>query len=283
MSFLDSLKNEKSKNLYFDSISNTSADTAIIFIHGFACSRRYWDKDYHILSRNYSLYFVDLLGFGFSAKPNMNYTLETHTEALDKFINGHVKEKFFIFVGHSAGALVALSYAQNHSDKIKTLYLLSVPFFSNENEAMNHAKKTIKPPYFIVDSIWLRITCALMCYFGGAISRKFGYLVLRDVPEHVASDGFLHTYNSYITTLYNVVYRQNIPQLLTKKDIIKKIILIHGDKDELAPLKNVKELSKKYKLKLTLIKNKTHRVPLEAKNELIKIISKRPLLYTYKR
>ena len=272
MVFHNPLKNEKSSNIYFGSIKNPNAKTAIIFIHGLVGSRRYWNKTYQNLSQKYSLYFIDLLGFGFSAKPKANYILETHIKALKKFVDKEVEEDTVILVGHSLGAIIALSYTSTYLQKVERAYLLALPYYHSEEEAKEHIKLTTFPSYFVVDTIWLKILCNTFCYFGGPISRRVVPIFAHGLPKETISDSFLHTYNSYISTLYNVLYKQNIPSLLPDK-VRKKLVLIHGEQDKTVPIQNVRELARNYKLELVVLSNQGHKFPIDKAGEITKILN----------
>lgn len=272
----DPLKNEKSNNIYADSVINPHAKTAIIFIAGIAASRRYWDKAYRRLASQYSLYFLDLLGFGLSAKPRTNYTLEKHIEAIHTFVREEVKEKQLIFVGHSMGCIIALGYMNQYPEQIKKAFLFGMPYFQSEHEAKEYLKSYFKPSFVVEDKLITRLVCTFCCYLMGPITRRVGHVLLPDLPKEVGSDGFLHTYNSYITTLYNVVYRQNIPALLPQT-IRDKIILFHGNNDKIALVENIHVLSKKYNLKLVLFPDGAHKLPISEKEKIIELIQSTPL------
>ncbi len=265
-------KNEKSNNIYFHAVRNKNAKTAIVFIHGLVGSRRFWDKAYHSLSKNYSLYFIDLLGFGYSAKPSVDYTLEIHIKALRKFIREEVREKSIVLIGHSVGAIISLAYANKYPKGIKKLYLLALPYYYSEKEARKTVKKNTVPSYFAIDSLLTKISCMTICYLGGPVTRKYIHLLIRDWPKEVISDAFLHTYQSYISTLENVLYKQRIINLLSNS-LKKRIVLIHGQTDKIVPVDHVKEFAKKYGLKLIILDNKGHKFPISAKEQLVNIIN----------
>lgn len=271
MSIQTFLNVEKSSHIYYEKIEKANSSTAIIFVHGLCGSRRSWNKQYRELSKKYSLYFVDLLGFGFSAKPEISYTLQAHVEALHTFIENEVKEKSVILVGHSFGAIVATGYLQKYPKEVKQAFLLSLPYFLSGEEAMSHLKANYKPQYFVVDSWYLKVTCKVWCHYGGTLTRKIMPYLYRNLPKEVANDGLLHTYNSYITSLYNVVYKQDITSLLTRQ-ISEKILLFHADNDRLAPFSNIKTLSKKYNLPLHIIRNGTHEFPSSENNDSYRLL-----------
>lgn len=253
---------EKSTNLYYKKVGANDTNTAVIFLHGLTGSRRQWGNAYEHPSDGYSGYFVDLLGFGYSVKPKTEYTLDRHVDALHDFIECEVKEEQIILVGHSLGAIVALGYAAQYPDTISKVILLALPYYTSFNEAIQYAKEHTKPQYFVVDTLLTKLTCLTICHYGGSLTRKIAPQLLKHLPSAVATDTFLHTYNSYISTLYNVIYHQDISNLV-RGYLHDRIFLLHGDYDNLAPLKNVQKLATQYNVQLQVIEGVGHDFPIK--------------------
>jgi len=261
---------EKSKNLYFHALKKKDSKRAIIFLHGLGASRNYWDPIYRNLQD--SLYFVDLLGFGFSRKPNGVYTLSRHVQALRAFIKKEVAEQSIIFVGHSLGALVALGYANLYPNDVKKLFLLSLPYYQSEAEADMILKSARVWPSLCADTFTAHVTCHLVCTLRPAF-RLLAPLLVRDLPKRIVGDAFLHTHSSYFSTLKYTIMRQNIPRLLSA-NIRNKIILVHAKDDKTVPLGNLKGLARKYSLKLIVLQNGHHNFPMTLKKKVMAILSK---------
>lgn len=261
MKFQTLMTNEKSTNIYFERIACSGAKKAMIFIHGLAGSRRNWGDEYSVFAKKHSLYFIDLLGYGYSAKPQAEYTLERHVEALQTFVDKNVKEPSIVLVGHSLGAILALGYMHAHPKQVSRVFALSLPYYLSEKDAKQYIRSSEFPSSFFTDTVWLRIFCNTVCRFGGPLSRRLMPHFLRHLPPNAVSDSFLHTYNSYISTLYHVIYQQDIPSLLEAADT-SRIHLIHADHDRIAPLSNVELLAKQYPLDLTILGDQSHLFPL---------------------
>ncbi|MFX3616536.1 MAG: alpha/beta fold hydrolase [Sporolactobacillus sp.] len=101
------------------------ADIPILFIHGLGCAGSF---DYPQVAsqealRNHRCLLVDLLGSGYSDKPEVfNYTVRDHAEYLADFVASLGLESFILF-GHSLGGAIALSLANKCQDRIKCLIL----------------------------------------------------------------------------------------------------------------------------------------------------------------
>jgi pimeloyl-ACP methyl ester carboxylesterase len=99
---------------------------AIVFVHGWVGSWRYWVPSMQALSSRYRTYALDLWGFGDSAKRAERYTLEAQTALLPRFLDqlGIAKAAF---VGHALGGAVALRFAVERPEMVSRLMLVSAP------------------------------------------------------------------------------------------------------------------------------------------------------------
>ena len=80
----------------------------VLLIHGFGASIGHWKKNIPVLAeKGYRVFAIDLLGFGGSDKPALDYTLELWQEQLAAFWQAHINEPT-IFVGNSIGGLLSL-------------------------------------------------------------------------------------------------------------------------------------------------------------------------------
>lgn len=88
----------------------------LVLIHGFGASIGHWRQNIPALAAGgYRVFALDLLGFGASAKPSIDYTLELWEELLADFWRDLVREPA-IFVGNSIGALLSLMVVANHPE-----------------------------------------------------------------------------------------------------------------------------------------------------------------------
>jgi pimeloyl-ACP methyl ester carboxylesterase len=265
-------KFEKSDAINYRSLKNPQSDTAIIFIHGLGGSNNYWSKDYNYLGHNSSLYYIDLIGFGYSAKPNIEYTMEAHIAALRQFIKTQVGEQNIILVGQSAGAIVALNYYRQYPEQIRHIYLLSLSYFPNKiaaERAIHNSHHALSA--FLSDTFLAHVACHLMCLFR-PFFLAFAPDFLTGYPQIVAHDAFLHTHASYFGTLKNVVINQNIPQLLRRRNE-NRITLVHGHYDTLTPLEDIAHLSNDFRIPLITLKTSGHDFPLFQQQKVIQILS----------
>ncbi|NES80049.1 MAG: alpha/beta fold hydrolase [Moorea sp. SIO2B7] len=80
----------------------------LLLIHGFGASIGHWRKNIPVLAENgYRVFAIDLLGFGGSDKPALDYTVELWREQIKDFWEAQINEPT-VFVGNSIGGLVSL-------------------------------------------------------------------------------------------------------------------------------------------------------------------------------
>lgn len=88
----------------------------LVLIHGFGASIGHWRKNIPVLAAaGYRVFALDLLGFGGSDKPELDYTLELWQQQLKDFWDTHIQEPT-VFVGNSIGALLSLMVVTNYPD-----------------------------------------------------------------------------------------------------------------------------------------------------------------------
>ena len=96
----------------------------LLLIHGFGASTDHWRKNIAQLKENYQVWAIDLLGFGRSAKPNLEYSGKLWQEQLHDFIKEVVKQPV-VLAGNSLGGYAALCVAAKCSDATSGLVLIN--------------------------------------------------------------------------------------------------------------------------------------------------------------
>ena len=100
-------------------------DPALILIHGFASSTLVWSKVFlRLAQEGYRVIAVDLLGYGYSAKPrNGEYTISGQAKLLIRLLDALGIPKA-IFIGSSYGGAIAATCALDYPDRIEKLILV---------------------------------------------------------------------------------------------------------------------------------------------------------------
>jgi len=100
----------------------------IVLLHGWLGSWRYWIPLMQQLHLKYSVYTLDLMGFGDSAKNPQRYSLARQAELLTLFLEQLGIPKTAI-IGHGLGGMVAVEFALKNPEKAARLLLSSMPLF----------------------------------------------------------------------------------------------------------------------------------------------------------
>ncbi len=116
-----------SKIHYID--ENKSGDQnqiTFVCMHGNPTSSFLWRNIIPHLREEGRVIAFDLIGFGKSGKPDIDYKVATHYKYVEAFING-LNLKNIVFVTHDWGLTLGISFARKHEDKIKGLVFMEGP------------------------------------------------------------------------------------------------------------------------------------------------------------
>ena len=123
----------------------------LVLIHGFGASIGHWRKNIPALAEGgYRVYALDLLGFGGSDKPPLDYTLDLWAEMLKDFFCEHIQEPA-VFVGNSIGGLLSLMVVAHHPEIAAGAILL------NCAGGLNHRPQELNLPLRLVMGAFTKI------------------------------------------------------------------------------------------------------------------------------
>ncbi len=96
----------------------------LVFLHGSWDNSNQWLKTIEYLCPQYHCFAPDLLGFGDSERPKMNYSIDLEVECLAQYFDTLNLPEVYL-IGHSLGGWVASSYALKYPHRVKGLVLLA--------------------------------------------------------------------------------------------------------------------------------------------------------------
>ncbi|MDX2216958.1 MAG: alpha/beta fold hydrolase [Oculatellaceae cyanobacterium bins.114] len=116
----------------------------LILIHGFGAAIGHWRQNIPALAAaGYQVFAIDLLGFGGSDKPPLDYSVDLWQELLRDFCEDHVEEPA-IFVGNSIGALLSLMMLADYPELSAGGILL------NAAGGLNHRPEELNLPLRVI-------------------------------------------------------------------------------------------------------------------------------------
>ena len=111
--------------------------TAVVFIHGWCCDHSVWREQAAALDGKVPMLFIDLLGYGKSDKPKIDYTMDVFAKGIDAVLQDAGAEQG-ILTGHSMGTPVVRQFYRLFPNKTKALVLVDGglrPFTKDRAEA----------------------------------------------------------------------------------------------------------------------------------------------------
>ncbi len=206
----------------------------LVFLHGLGASLRYWGRGYDELASDHRLVFLDLLGFGGSAKPGGAYDAAQHTAALQSAFE-ELDIHAGTIVAHSAGAIVAMHYAA--ARPAFHVAAFGAPIFRSAVNARRHLRSLgVLARLMADDSPWAERLCAFMCAHR-ELARRAAPLLAPRLPAPVAADGVEHSWQSYKGT-FDLIARDGAPELLTS--LSQRLTLYYGRDDGVYPASEVR-------------------------------------------
>jgi pimeloyl-ACP methyl ester carboxylesterase len=216
----------------------------IVLVHGIIASVEYWEKNIFELAKSHRVIAVDLIGFGKTDKPDIDYTLDAFVQFLNSFLKTLEIEQCFL-VGHSLGGGICLKFALDFPETVKKLILISSVGLSHQ--------------------LPLGIRLFSLSYLNKIIYHVSQETIMRAIRKHVydqnkLDDVFLKRLvtlaqtTSSKRTLMSLL-RTNVDLRGIRKKIIAPLIkrftkfkipvlIIWGKQDKLLPLKNVHQTIK---------------------------------------
>jgi len=101
---------------------DTSSDTAIVFLHGTGGHLEAFTRNIHAHADHYRTISLDMIGHGFTDKPDHHYEIHHYVRHLHDFFEA-VGVKRIHLHGESMGGWIAAQYALDHPDQLVSLTL----------------------------------------------------------------------------------------------------------------------------------------------------------------
>ncbi|EGC32826.1 hypothetical protein DICPUDRAFT_49330 [Dictyostelium purpureum] len=179
----------------------------IVLVHGFGAGIGLWCCNLDFLSKYYTVYAIDLIGFGRSSRPDpeqiktLDEAENTWTESINEWSKKVGLDKFHL-VGHSLGGYVSACYALKYPNKVNTLLLCDPwglparPIDFEENLTM---PKRLISKYLSIDaslSIVRKMGPKLVSKFRRDLLMKFQHVFPiepTDNTENIISDYIYHS------------------------------------------------------------------------------------------
>jgi len=238
----------------------------LVFIHGLSGSSSAWIPYEDFFSKKYNVLSFDLRGHGksFRMKNYGDLSFDKMSEDLYALLK-HEKVKKFILVSHSLGTLVAFDFINRYKKMIEKTIFLSPDYNSSERGSTKVLKYLFLPTkimnYF-----------PMIKHFGKQVDYSFhknsGDWNVKRMIADISNTGLR---NFFFCTLYSCY--PNYTEVL--RDLKMPVLIVHGRKDSIIPVKKSEEMNKLVKnSKLVILEDADHIVVLNNFNEVSREIEK---------
>ena len=113
----------KIRYLDYDNFSSKKREN-LVLLHGIGASAERWSNVIPFLSKHFRIIVPDIIGFGYSDKPTVEYNMPFFVKFLEDFLNSLGVKKASIG-GSSFGGLVAAEFAIKNTNMVNKLILVS--------------------------------------------------------------------------------------------------------------------------------------------------------------
>lgn len=245
---------------YDASDSNKSEENeALLLLHGIGASAERWLPVVPFLSQNFRVIIPDIVGFGYSDKPTVEYNVNFFVEFISEFLKC-LKIKRTHVVGSSFGGLVAAELAMKFASVVRKMILVSPA------GTMKTATKTLDE--YILAALYPTVENARRAFSDMA----FDPLIVTDdiIKDFVNRMKLPNAKYAFMSTLLGIRNTNDLENRLT--EIVSPTLLIWGKEDRTIPSRYVDEYMKIPNSRLTLIPNSGHTPYTETPNLFAKIV-----------
>lgn len=208
---------------YYFILSNKKSPKTLVFLHGWGVDSKLWFKIVpELINKNYSLYFLDLPGFGQSQIPNYDYSIDDYKKIVIEFIK-KLDLKKITLVGHSFGGSISIKIASENPIFLEKLILVNasgIRYSSTPKKIKTFLAKIIKPLF--------------SPSFMQPLRFKFYQLIGSEYLSIPA-----------MSRIFKKVVSENLLPILSK--INTSTLIISGDKDKITPVNLGRQMNKKIK------------------------------------
>ncbi len=101
----------------------TGEGPPLLLVHGLGASVEIWERNVEALAEARHVYALDLIGYGYTEKPKMDYTLAAFVSFVTAFMDGMELPQAAL-LGHSLGAAIVLRLVIEHPERVDRLIVV---------------------------------------------------------------------------------------------------------------------------------------------------------------
>lgn len=209
----------------------------VVLVHGAAGGTLIWQPVTEILAQNFEVVSLDLLGFGDSPKPHIEYTPQVHTEAIHHTLEHHGIKGPFAMAGLSMGCLLILEYARRWPAEVSQLLCIGPPYFADAAEARYYLRRSFNARLALERPVAGRIAMATI-WKAARHSRLFAAQFSKIYTPEMVQQSMQNTFQAFRSTLIHCMVECRAVPLLEQTTGVRQDYL-YGALDRYMPLSHI--------------------------------------------
>ena len=182
-------------------------DISLVFIHGWSCDSRYWQRQVSAFSQDYKVIAIDLAGHGNSSFDRVDYTMLSFAKDVKAVIEKEKVDKV-ILVGHSMGGAVIADAAVLMPEKV--IAIIGIDTLQNvaEKLAQKDLDKMAEP--FEADFVKAAQEFVLPMFAEGTDENLINWVKedMSSAPKEVATSAFRNYLGRYVNNEASEVFEK---------------------------------------------------------------------------
>ncbi|HSA97575.1 MAG TPA: alpha/beta hydrolase [Candidatus Nitrosotenuis sp.] len=205
-------------------ITTGSAKKNLVLIHGLGASAERWEPVLPYFSKHYNVIVPDLIGFGYSDKPNTDYTAEFFTQFVASFVDALGLDRTAI-MGSSLGGQIAVEYTAANQQSVDRLILVSPA------GAMKQSTPALDA--YVMAALYPDLESAKTAFMMMTGNNK-------DVNQHIIDDFVqrMRLPNAKFAFMSTLLGLKNAPEITARLEkILVPTLVLWGELDPVIPVK----------------------------------------------
>jgi pimeloyl-ACP methyl ester carboxylesterase len=230
-----SMKSQQRTYLLSTKVYGDTDKPQVVLLHGIATSSIIWQDTIRLLSQDYQVVTIDLLGHGKSPKPDdVAYTTELHADSIAHTLQARTLNTKSVFVGFSIGALITAKLAAKYPDLASSAMLIAPPVYATRTaDSLGVIDTAYRRAYTYIERL------------PKAQSLKTIEKVQQNMPRLIGKNVFNeHTWHPIMSSLRHTVQNQSIHTDIVNIDPKIPITILYGSLDHLVIRKRVEQLAR---------------------------------------
>lgn len=220
--------------------ADTKKKDALVLLHGIGASAERWSKVIPYFTDHFRVIVPDIVGFGYSDKPTVEYNIPFFVKFLEDFLNSLGIRKTSI-AGSSFGGLVAAEFAIKNSQMVNKLVLIS-PAGTMKGSTRTLEEYILASLYPTHDNVW-------RAFINMAFDPRT--VTEQTIEDFIDRMKLPNAKYAFMSTMLGIRNTPNLSSRLGK--ILSPTIIVWGEQDEMIPVKYADDYMKIPKSNLLVI------------------------------